>query len=130
MPKKRRWIASSVAVRLFREYVLVMEDNHVSTEAGDPGNPPVRHEPSAGRFAVRLDDRIGYLAYTRRGNTLDFTQVYVPPEHRRRGIAGKITRSALEHARAEGISVVPSCPYVAWYVSRHPEYRDLIPGSG
>jgi predicted GNAT family acetyltransferase len=36
-----------------------------------------------------------------------------------------LTQHALEHARARGYRVVPSCPFVAAYVQRHPEYHDL-----
>jgi predicted GNAT family acetyltransferase len=42
-----------------------------------------------------------------------------------RGIAGRLVRAALEHARAAGLKVVPRCSYVADYLDKHPEYADL-----
>jgi predicted GNAT family acetyltransferase len=32
----------------------------------------------------------------------------------------------LDALRAEGSKVVPRCGFVAAYVERHPEYRDLL----
>ena len=42
------------------------------------------------------------------------------------GHAGTLARSALDDARSRGLSVVPSCPYVASYIEKHPEYADLV----
>ena len=87
----------------------------------------VRHEASARRFAARIGDKIAYLSYEEpEAGTVNYAHVYVPPEHRNRGIAGKITRIALDHARQEGLRVIPGCPYVARYIRQHTEYEDLV----
>jgi predicted GNAT family acetyltransferase len=39
-------------------------------------------------------------------------------------------RDTLDAARAEGLKVVPHCEFVAAYIERHPEYRDLLCGEG
>jgi predicted GNAT family acetyltransferase len=49
----------------------------------------------------------------------------VPAEVGGRGIAAELTRVALETARAQGWRVEPLCPYVAAYINRHQEYREL-----
>lgn len=91
----------------------------------------IRHEKSANRFAVRLGNKIGYLSYEEVDeNTLDYAHVWVPPEHRHQGIAAKLTQTALEYAREQGKTVVPSCPYVADYVERNPREKDVIKGEG
>lgn len=50
----------------------------------------------------------------------------VPEALEGRGIAGRIVRFALDDVRARGLKAVPRCPYVAGYISRHPEYQDLV----
>lgn len=97
------------------------------TPPTDSTRPPeVHHRESANRFTARLDDRIAYLAYDRvNETTLDYAHVYVPPEHRNRGIAAVLTQTALEYARTAGLKVVPSCPYVTAYVRAHPEYEEI-----
>lgn len=43
-----------------------------------------------------------------------------------RGLAGKLVGEALDATRAEGLHVVAVCPYVEKFVSKHPEYDDLV----
>ncbi len=101
------------------------------TESGDTtamsSGLQIRHERPARRFGARLDGLIAYLSYEERGdNVLEYAQVYVPPEQRGRGVAAEITRTALEYARENGYSVIPSCSYVAAFVRRHREYDDIL----
>jgi len=42
------------------------------------------------------------------------------------GLASKLAARALDDARAEGLHIVPQCPYVRSYLERHPEYQDLV----
>ncbi len=45
------------------------------------------------------------------------------------GIAGAITRHALDYSREQGWKVIPRCPYVVAWIKRHPEYQDLVAGA-
>lgn len=86
----------------------------------------VRHRKDAGRFESMIGNRKAFLAYTRKGGRVVLEHTWVPPELEGHGIAGKLTRTALDYARAEGLEVVPACPYVAAWIGEHPEYRDLV----
>jgi uncharacterized protein len=44
-----------------------------------------------------------------------------------RGIGGEIVRGALDKARADGVAVLPFCPFANEWIRRHPEYADLVP---
>jgi len=41
-------------------------------------------------------------------------------------LAAKLTRSALDFARANHLRVVPLCPYVSSFLRRNREYQDLL----
>jgi len=56
--------------------------------------------------------------------SLDHTET--PVAARGRGIASQLTRGVLEEARSRGLKVVPRCPFVAAYIDRHPDFRDLV----
>jgi predicted GNAT family acetyltransferase len=87
----------------------------------------IRHEPEAHRFAADIDGAAAYITYREiDGRILDLNHTFVPPALRGGGIASQLTAHALRFARAEGRRVVPSCPFVAAYVRRHPEYRLLL----
>jgi len=106
-----------------------MKKRTVSKTYISPDDIIVRHELPGKRFAARLNDKIGYLSYEIVGHRcLDFAHVFVPPEYRRRGIAAKITKTALDYARKNDFLVVPSCPYVASYIGKNPEYQNIVAG--
>jgi hypothetical protein len=86
----------------------------------------VRHNVAASRFEVEVDGRLAVAEYEMREGTMTMTHTLVPPELRGRGLAEKLVRAALEHAKAEGLRVVPACSYVATFIKRHPEYQALV----
>ena len=88
--------------------------------------PPVRHNAGASRFEVGKGAHLAVAEYTLTDGGMVFTHTLVPPELRGRGLAERLVRAGLELARAEGRRVVPQCSYVATFISRHPEYQDLV----
>jgi len=50
----------------------------------------------------------------------------VPPALRGRGIAATLARTALEYAREENLKVDVICPLVANYLSKNPEFSDVV----
>jgi predicted GNAT family acetyltransferase len=86
----------------------------------------IRHEAETRRFAADVGGKTAYLTYRELdGAVLELDHTFVPREHRGGGIASQLTVHALDYARAHAYRVVPSCPFVAAYIERHPEYRDL-----
>lgn len=89
----------------------------------------VQHDPESARFLARLDGHRGVLAYHRVGagaaERIVIPSVVVDPAIEGRGVAGALTRAALDWARANGLRVEPVCPYVVAWMRRHPEYDDL-----
>jgi uncharacterized protein len=92
----------------------------------------VRHEPDRSRFAVYLpgEDDPARAKYRRDGDTMTLASTEVPPSAEGGGVGSALARAALDHARAEGLRVVPKCPFMASYIERHPEYRDLLDDAG
>jgi len=86
----------------------------------------VEHDPAARQFRATVEGQVAVLDYSRGPDVLHLLHVGVPVPVRNRGIAARITRTALEYARAEGLGVVPICPYVDAYIRRNPEYRVLV----
>lgn len=85
-----------------------------------------RHDEAQRRFEIEEEGGVGFLTYRRGDGRMVFTQTIVPPELEGRGIGSRVVKAGLDFARAEGLEVVPQCPFVAAYVERHPEYRDLL----
>jgi len=81
----------------------------------------IEHVP--GRFSIRVGDAEAFLVYERRDDVLDVLHTYTPPALRGGNLAAELTRAALDHARAEGLRVVPTCSYTRRYLARHPAYN-------
>lgn len=88
--------------------------------------PTVVHAPAAERFEARVQGHLALCAYRRRGDVLVLHHTEVPPALQGQGLAAALVAAALQWARAQGLRVQPSCSYVAVYMRRHPDTRDLL----
>jgi predicted GNAT family acetyltransferase len=87
----------------------------------------IEHLESQHQFLIRLPEGAAVLSYTMRGaRVMDLESTFVPPAARSRGIGGALVNAALDHARARGWSVIPTCWYVETWIAANPDYRDLI----
>jgi predicted GNAT family acetyltransferase len=86
----------------------------------------VIHNEAAHRFEAQVGDLRARIDYRRFPDRIVFTHTEVPPPLEGRGLAAKLTRVALDFARASHLRVVPLCPYVASYIREHVEYHDLL----
>ncbi len=78
------------------------------------------------QYEVHAEGEVAVLTYQRQGKRITYYHTEVPPVLEGRGIAGMLARTALDAARADGLEVVPLCPYVAAYLRRHQEYLPLV----
>ncbi|GAB3509006.1 GNAT family N-acetyltransferase [Amycolatopsis cihanbeyliensis] len=91
------------------------------------GEIQVTDNPDRSRFELHIGtELVGHAAYRREPGLLVFTHTEVDPERRGQGLAGRLTSASLDAARAEGSRVRAVCPYVADYINKHPEYKDLL----
>ena len=86
----------------------------------------VRHEPDSHRFAATIDGQLALLEYQPGEGRMVVLHTLVPEAIGGRGIAAALVEAALAHARGHDLKVVPRCSYTAHYLSRHPEYADLV----
>jgi predicted GNAT family acetyltransferase len=86
----------------------------------------VAHDTAAQQFRVGKGEDAAVLQYRLTPGRITFPHTLVPEAFRGQGIAQKLARAGLEHAKAEGLGVVPICPFVQSYVKKHPEYQPLV----
>jgi uncharacterized protein len=86
----------------------------------------VENNAAAGRFEAVVDGQLAQAQYRHVGERILFTHTEVPEQLEGRGIASQLARAGLDFARAEGLTVVPLCPFIASYIERHPEYKELV----
>lgn len=80
------------------------------------------------RYDLMVDGELsGSIVYRDpRHGVRQLVHTEVRPELSGQGLASVLARAALDDIRTKGAKVVPTCPYVASYVKKHPEYEDLV----
>ncbi|HTS23278.1 MAG TPA: GNAT family N-acetyltransferase [Casimicrobiaceae bacterium] len=87
----------------------------------------VVHDSAHQRFLVRLPEGGGELVYRRIApHTLELVHTEVAPALRGRGVGEALAQAAIAYVRAQGMRIVPSCPYIQSWLVRHPEHGDLV----
>ena len=89
-------------------------------------DPDVTDNAGRSRFELAVEGHVAHADYAREPGRITFTHTIVPPALEGRGIGSRLVKAALAAARAEGLKVVPSCPFVRAYIERHAEEQDLL----
>lgn len=83
--------------------------------------------PGAHRFELRKAGEVAaYAEYNLLEGMLMFTHTEVLPQFEGQGLGSKLAAFALDDVRRRGLAAVPVCTFVAGYIRRHGEYRDLV----
>lgn len=89
----------------------------------------IQHETlgDKGRYHLIVNgDEAGELDYRMDGDVRIYVHTGVRDAYEGQGLAGKLAKYVLDDARAEGIKIGATCPYVRSYLERHPEEQDLL----
>jgi uncharacterized protein len=87
----------------------------------------VEHVPKESRFVVRIGADTAELTYTLPDvHTIDLQHTSVPESARGHGVADALAEAAFAYARAQGLQVIPTCPFVRRWLIKHPEQHDLV----
>ncbi len=93
--------------------------------------PEVKDNQAASRFEMASGGAVAFVEYERAGGgRIALLHTEVPEALSGQGIGSKLARGVLDALRAEGAKIVPRCEFVAAYVARHPEYRDMVADEG
>lgn len=89
--------------------------------------PEITDNEDANRYEARFGAELAGIAqYIRTPELIAFVHTEVDPRFEGRGVGAALVRTSLDRARAEGLAVLPTCPFYAGWIARHPEYADLL----
>jgi predicted GNAT family acetyltransferase len=86
----------------------------------------VTNDANKQRYELAVDDQLAIAAYERRGDTIVFIHTEVPAALEGKGVGSRLIKGALDDVRANGGNVVAECSFVAAYLDRHPDQRELV----
>jgi predicted GNAT family acetyltransferase len=98
----------------------------MTTHATSSIAPSIRDEPERNRFVMRIRGGEAFATYRRANGYLVISHTEVPATLRGQGIGSELAAGVFEFARSKGEHIVPACSFLADWVRRHPEYRDVL----
>lgn len=88
--------------------------------------PPISNNAAKHRLEARLGEAVAHMDYEKIEDGLLVPHTVVPAAFEGRGIGGALAKAMLAFAKDKGLLVLPTCPFFAGYLSKHPEYRDQV----
>lgn len=86
----------------------------------------VRDNAAEERFELRTEQATAIIAYHREEDVLSLDHTEVPEALGGKGIGSALVKGALDIVRGRGEKILARCSFVAAYIERHPEYRELL----
>lgn len=90
-------------------------------DSSDEAQPDIVRNEHRGRFELGGAPDKGYLAFQQGDGRMTLVHTEVADELEGQGVGSALVRAALDHAEAEGLTVVPQCGFVAGWLERHPD---------
>ena len=67
------------------------------------------------------EELLGWMDYRPAGASVILAHTEVAANHEGEGLGGIVVRESLDAVAADGKTVIPTCPFAAAYIKRHPE---------
>ncbi|MEM6722712.1 MAG: GNAT family N-acetyltransferase [Bacteroidota bacterium] len=81
---------------------------------------------AAKQYEFHIGDQIARIEYIKAADRIFLTHTEVPQSLEGQGIGSAIIKAALEEVKANNWTLIPMCPFVAMYIKKHPEWKDLV----
>ncbi|MEP6945032.1 MAG: GNAT family N-acetyltransferase [Acidobacteriota bacterium] len=93
----------------------------------------IKHESNKrkGSFVVDIDgEKLGELQYfVSSPGQITINHTEVDEKLRGQHVGDKLVAATVEYARANGLKIVPACPFAKKVIDRKPEFQDILAGS-
>lgn len=79
------------------------------------------------RFELEVEGSTAYIEYILDNqNTMYLTHTEVPRALEGKGVGSKIVSLTPEYLKENGHALAPLCPFVAKYLTKHPEWKSIL----
>jgi predicted GNAT family acetyltransferase len=78
------------------------------------------------RYELTVEGHLAATYYKVADGVITFIHTEVPPELGGKGIGSRLIKGALDQVRADGLKVIPQCPFVKAFIEKNAIYQDLL----
>lgn len=87
----------------------------------------VKDNPELSRYELRVEgELVGWSDYRPAGDSVIVAHTEIDARREGQGLGSELVGGTLDHIRASGKTVIPTCPFTAAFIHRHPEYIELV----
>jgi uncharacterized protein len=86
----------------------------------------VTNNAARNRYELEVEGHLAVAVYTLGPGVITFVHTEVPAELGGKGVGSTLVRGALEDVRRQGLKAVVRCSFVRSYMTKHPEFNDLL----
>lgn len=86
----------------------------------------VRRNEGEEQFEAEVGGETAVLTYAEQHGKLYLLHTQVPEAMEGHGVGGALVRAAMDFATAQGVKVVPFCPFARAWLQRHPQYEEMV----
>jgi len=87
----------------------------------------VEDVPERSRYELREGgELLGWVDYLPAGRSVIVAHTEVLEGGEGQGLGSRLVSAVLEDLRDRGVTVIPTCPFATAFISRHPEYADVV----
>ena len=87
----------------------------------------IKHNKDQEKFYFIKSGKECYVKYMMdNSKTFNILKVFVHPDLRNQGLAGKLTKAVLDYAKENNFKVIPICSYADYFIHRNKEYEALL----
>lgn len=87
--------------------------------------PDVVDNTTDHQFEIKLDGQTAFAEYRLVHGAIILPHTVVPEAFEGKGVASRLAKYAMQYARDHDLKVIPLCPFMAAYMTKHPETHDL-----
>ncbi|MFC4817955.1 MULTISPECIES: GNAT family N-acetyltransferase [unclassified Flavobacterium] len=79
------------------------------------------------RFELEVEGKVAFIEFILSNENIIFlTHTEVPRELEGKGVGSAIVSKTLDYIKENGYTLAPLCPFVASYIKRHPERKEIL----
>jgi uncharacterized protein len=79
------------------------------------------------RYEMSVEGKTAFVDYIiNKTGTIYLTHTEVPRELEGKGLASVMLKMIMEEIEKRELSLIPICPFVKTYLSRHPDWKKLL----
>ena len=87
----------------------------------------IKHDKTLQKFYFIESGKECYVKYMMDDSkTLNILKVFVHPDLRNRGLAGKLAKASLNYAKENNLKVIPTCSYADYFINKNKDYKELL----